>query len=120
MRETIEKLLAAGKRVIIVEPVPSPPFPVPDTFAKMLHSGLQPPDRIEVLDYETQFRPILEVFDSLGSPDSLVRIKPQNKLLNHGSLILWRDRKPLYADGSHLSSAGAFYLEDILEAAIRR
>lgn len=115
LRETIRRLLESGKRVVIVEPVPMAPFNVPDTFAKMLIDGDEPDTSVTCPQQEKENARILQTFDQL-SP-SLIRIKPSRKLVHDGKLLLWHERKPLFADQSHLSTAGAWFIEDLLAAA---
>ncbi len=42
---------------------------------------------------------------------------PGEKLVASGRLLLWLNGEPLYADQHHLSRAGVFYLEDLLDKA---
>lgn len=114
IQETVASLLAAGKKVVLIDPMPAPEFNVPDHFAKLLASGTQPPPSIPCADFAGRHRFIMEVFDRLGPSDRLVRIKPHEKLITAGRLALWENRQPLFADQDHLSTAGAFYLEGLL------
>jgi peptidoglycan/LPS O-acetylase OafA/YrhL len=120
IRETVEQLLAAGKQVVIIEPIPAPPFNVPDTCAAALHVGNEPVARVKAENYASKHRLVLDAFDDIEPSPHLLRIKPWNKLVSEGQLLVWNDRKPLYADESHVSRAGAFYLEDLLAEAFDR
>jgi peptidoglycan/LPS O-acetylase OafA/YrhL len=114
LRETIQLLLDSGKRVVIVEPVTMAPFNVPDTFARMLNDGHEPDISVDCPQQEIGNQLILQAFDQLAPSPLLVRIKPSQKLVHDGQLLLWHERKPLYADQSHLSTAGAWFIEDLL------
>lgn len=114
LRETIQTLLDSGKRVVIVEQVPMAPFNVPDNFARMLNDGHEPDASVEYPQQEAGNQAVLQAFDQMGQSPFLMRIKPSQKLVHDGQLILWHDRKPLYADQSHLSTAGAWFIEDLL------
>jgi hypothetical protein len=120
IRETVERLLAAGKQVVIIEPIPAPPFNVPETCAAVLHRGGEPEAWVSAENYASKHRLVLEAFDNIGASPNLLRIKPWNKLVSNGRLLVWHDREPLYADQSHVSRAGAFYLEGLLTAAFDR
>ncbi|MBC8128197.1 MAG: acyltransferase [Gloeobacteraceae cyanobacterium ES-bin-144] len=114
IQKTVRTLLAAGKKVVIIEPIPAPPFNVPDKFAKNLHNGLEPEASISFPDFARQQKSILDVFDRLEPSDRLVRIRPRDKLISDGQLLLWFDRQPLFADQNHLSTAGAFFIKELL------
>jgi hypothetical protein len=120
IRETVAQLLAADKRVVIIEPIPAPPFNVPDICAAALHGGSEPEAWVSAENYASKHRLVLEAFDALGTSPHLLRIKPWNKLVSDGRLLVWNGREPLYADQSHVSRAGAFYLEDLLADAFDR
>lgn len=117
IKKTVDSLLASGKKVLIIEPVPESPFNVPDEFAKALHQGRHPEVSIAITDYADKNHLILDAFDQIGPSNRLFRIKPRQKLIADGRLLLWFEGKPLYADKTHLSSAGVFYLEELLAVA---
>jgi hypothetical protein len=117
IKKTVNSLLASGKKVLIIEPVPESPFNVPDEFAKALHQGRDPEVSIDITDYADKNHLILDTFDQIGPSNRLFIIKPRQKLISDGRLLLWHDGKPLYADKTHLNSAGVFYLEDLLAVA---
>lgn len=119
IQETIRRLLAAGKKVTIIEPVPVAPFNVPDEFARILHARRLPEPSVIAPDDAGQSRLVLDVFDRLGPSGTILRIIPAEKLVDHGRLLLWLEGEPLYADQHHLSRAGVFYLEDLLDKAFK-
>jgi peptidoglycan/LPS O-acetylase OafA/YrhL len=119
VRETIERLLSADKRVVVVEPVPAAPFNVPDEFARILIKGAKPEAFVAADGFHERHRSITEVFESFSGSERFVRVSPAEKMIIQGKLLLWNDHKPLFADLTHLSEAGAFYIRDLLAVAFR-
>lgn len=112
LRCTVSDLVAAGKQVIIVYPVPEPGYSVPDYLAKHSAAGIPLPTATSCRDFEEREAPVVEALDSI--PDQHVtRIRPAEKLLHGQMTTIMVDRKPLYFDGYHLSPPGAFYLRDL-------
>jgi peptidoglycan/LPS O-acetylase OafA/YrhL len=118
--KTIRRLLDSGRTVVIVEPVPAAPFDVPDRFAKILSRGGEPEASVSPGDFHERHRAFIAAMNGLGASDRLLRVKPADKLIMDGRLLLWIGRKPLYADQYHLSEAGAFHIKDLLSVAFRR
>jgi peptidoglycan/LPS O-acetylase OafA/YrhL len=103
--DLLQDLDNAGKRVVIVGPIPEPQFNVPhrtyiNRFA--LAGPLMP---VTIADYERRHAVILKFFDSLGEKAEF--IWPINVLCINGVCPLIRSGIPLYFDHDHLSVARA-------------
>lgn len=113
LRGTIERLQAAGKRVVLVGPVPDVGFNVPDYLAKAAAAGRPVPERIPFPDFYERHGPVLRFIDSLPPGDLLVRIQPYPKLLQDGQLTIRIGGDPAYIDDDHLSEPAVMRLRDL-------
>ena len=111
---TLQRLLSAGKTVVLVYPVPEAGINVPEYLAKRLIKGGAITSTIRCHDFYARHEFILNLFDLLPSGGHLVRIKPHSKLLSGDQLFIIANNQPLYRDDDHLSEAGAFYIQDLL------
>ena len=103
----IEQLTAAGKRVVIVGPVPEPRFDVPHElyveqfgFAK----GSRP---ITAGEYRERHKSILSFFATLQGKPGVSFIWPYNALCLKNECRLVESGNPMFLDQDHLSMFGA-------------
>jgi hypothetical protein len=103
--QLVQDLDRAGKRVVIVGPVPEPQFNVPHRsyISRFGLAGLVLP--VTMADYERRHAVILNFFGSLG--DKAEFIWPTKLLCLDGVCPLIRSGIPLYFDQDHLSVAMA-------------
>jgi len=113
---TIEALLAAGKKIVLIYPVPEVGFNVPDLLAKQAAAGTQVASTVPCNGFFKRQEFIMKVLDSLGRNNQISRIKPHEKLLQDDMLTIRVGQDPLYADDDHLSDPGALYLKSLLSA----
>lgn len=110
-QESIRELLAAGKQVYLVYPVPEVGWNVPDQLFKLrvLHEAQDPVTTSHAL-YQGRSATVIAAFDALGNPPGLFRIHPDRVLCNvavAGRCSTELDGKVLYADDDHLSFDGS-------------
>lgn len=118
----VQKLLAMGKRVVLVYPVPEMGWHVPHyQFKAMLHKGELPDISISLDRYQERIASVKQAFDALGSHPNLARVRPAHVLCDSG---LGRcsarrdDGRLLYLDDDHVNNLGAALLvSDIMSRA---
>ncbi|KQP20041.1 acyltransferase family protein [Pseudorhodoferax sp. Leaf267] len=109
--DSIQELLSAGKRVLLVYPIPEVGWNVPITASKLaLDTAGQVNLSTSAAHYVVRNAKAWSVLDALGDSPQLVRIFPSAMLCNTSI----RDRcaavvnsRSLYTDSNHLSNAGA-------------
>jgi hypothetical protein len=111
LRTTISVLAEAGKRVILVYPIPEAGWDVPRYLAKARQRGAGVPvlstdaERIRVRDESA-----VAALDRLGSMPGLVRAYPASGLCGAtvpGRCLVAFAGRPLYFDDNHLTAEGA-------------
>jgi len=112
-RRTVTELLATGKRVVLVYPIPEAGWNVPDYFTKIyLHNYtlLQNTVVSTSLDaFKLRTKNAYQQLDQLPQHPNLLKIYPE-KVFCHtalkGRCILEYNKKPLYYDDDHLNYLG--------------
>lgn len=122
IREGVVELLDAGKRVVLVYPVPEVGWDVPVTLAKIYARGGAPLTTSEQR-YRERAGDIIALYDSIPDQDRLVRVRPEELFCSTdvtGRCSVADEDSIFYLDDDHLSVAGANkVVTDILnEAAI--
>jgi len=113
---TIEALLTAGKKVILIYPIPEVGYNVPDSLAKQAAAGTQVASTVHYNGFFKRQEFIMGLLDSLDGKGQIYRIKPHEKLLQADMLTIRVGQEPLYMDDDHLSAPGALYLMSLLSA----
>ncbi|WP_172593049.1 acyltransferase family protein [Altererythrobacter sp. B11] len=117
----VAQLLAAGKTVVIVYPVPEVGYDVPFTLARLEQRG-------EVLDgfvrplglYLGRQREAFQMLDALGTHPGLRRVYPQVAICPDNDRCLTNlAGRSLYSDSNHLSPVGARMLSPLIAEALR-
>jgi hypothetical protein len=115
MRKTVSLLLAAGKRVVLVYPVPTAEVSIPRTLARYAASGTSLDalsiDKQAYLDGTADAFRLLDSF----SGANVVRVYPHERLCRGEVCIVQAGGTPLYYDNQHLSVPGAEYLSPLFE-----
>ncbi len=111
--QTIERIAAMNRRIVLVYPVPEIAYDVPRTLARFVAQGRSPSDlTIAKSDYETRNEFIIGVMDSFEN-ESIVRVKPADKLCESDRCITVNDGDSLYFDDDHLSLEGGAYISEL-------
>lgn len=113
-----QKLLGAGKRLIIVYPIPMQSFPAPRALANA-HRFSNDYARFQTRrsDYLTRTRTIFSTYDALGT-NNVVRVYPHRHLCGSESCTISDGYRPYYFDDNHLSLYGAQQLVPALTLAM--
>lgn len=102
-----KSLLAAGKRLVVVYPVPEQPFHVVRAMVLSERFGLDYRDaRTLREDYLRRNEWVFSTYDSLGG-DGVSRVYPHETLCPGQRCEVSRDGAPLYFDDNHLTMRGA-------------
>jgi len=112
IHDTVGKLLAAGKRVIFIGPVPEIGFNVPDLLARQALRGESLSTAVRCGDFGKRHDYLLNSLGSLEKQGVKV-ILPHERLMTGEEVKISLDGKPLYRDDDHLSEVGAHYLQDL-------
>ena len=93
LQKTVEKLLNAGKRVVLVYPIPEVGYDVPSTLARLALVG-RPLDSFTrpYGYYKNRQKFIFEALDSLGQSNRLLRVYPSKRLCDADQMhcLCWR------------------------------
>ncbi|MBX3565289.1 MAG: acyltransferase [Sphingomonas sp.] len=121
-REAVRAMLAAGKRVVLVYPVPEAGWNVPNYLVWTRRYGfwVDLPTTSHARFVERNRR-VYAAFDALGTPPGLVRVYPEHALCPPsagGRCLLVQDGWPLYYDDDHLNRQGARFALPDLRAAL--
>lgn len=117
LEKTVNELLSAGKKIVLVYPIPEVGYDVPVTLAQIVIKGQPPESFTRTIDHfwERQ-RSIFKMLDNLGQSQQVLRLYPHKQLCNAERCITYSDGNPLYRDDDHLSLAGAEFIAPIFRA----
>jgi peptidoglycan/LPS O-acetylase OafA/YrhL/ribosomal protein S17E len=104
----ISKLLSAGKRVVLVYPIPEQGWNIPVRATKAKLFGIELSKisvKREVI--ERRYSEVVSLFDSFGENKNLVRIFPTKIFCDENRCASSLQGIPLYYDDDHLSNEGA-------------
>lgn len=115
--ESIKALLALGKKIILVYPIPEVGWEVPDYLARAKMLGLELDNGLSTSFSRFQERnaTAYAALDAIGDHENLVRVKPAELFCNSyitNRCIVEVDGKPLYYDNNHLNSIGSKLVAD--------
>jgi hypothetical protein len=125
-RDSINALLRAGKRVVLVYPTPEVGWKVPDQMMQRARfaSGKPEPVTTSYEVFRTRNAPAYAELDLLGDPANLMRVYPAELFCNSqvaGRCVAELGGKPLYWDDDHLNySAGAKLLAAQIAGAMKK
>ena len=116
LRFTINRLLEAGKQVVLIYPTPEYARPVPRMMATMLRNGRRPDElTLPLENHRSRHAFVTALFDSLPASPQLLRVRPEEQLCPKGQCITYAGGKPLYKDADHLTIWGARLLLPLSE-----
>lgn len=112
VRQTVMRLLAAGRKVILIYPSPVADRDVPRYLLKRERLGWQTLPLIGMprARFEAESREVTALLDTLGAHPRLKRLYPARGLCDAGlpgRCLIARGGRPLYFDDNHLSAEGA-------------
>ena len=118
LRGTVERIRAAGKKVVIVGPVPEFELNVPAAFIKAAMRGAPTNVAMPRAAFETRQQGVTPVLADLARSGAVTVVWPHEQLCDAGLCRGTADGKALYVDDDHLSPAGVKLVEPSLRAAI--
>ena len=124
-RASVERFLRAGKRVVLVYPVPEVGWNVTDYLAREKLLGI---NRVQPLTtsfevFNERSRNAHQQLDLLGDDPNLIRIRPEDVFCNSfipSRCVAELKQKPLYSDDDHLNKMGASMLAEQIVKAIKQ
>jgi peptidoglycan/LPS O-acetylase OafA/YrhL len=123
LRADVQELVAAGKQVVILEPLPQPGFNLPDRLARDLWLGLDPTrhesyPEAAFADYSEAAQ---EMLAAAAAGLQGVRVLDLSSLFCTpvAECRVVADGKPLFHDANHLSLAGSAMVVPSLADAVR-
>lgn len=111
IRTHLAHLLASGKHVVLVYPVPEAGWHVPNYMLKHGRGRYDDPAfaSTSAARFQERAGPVMSVLDSIPDHPRLHRVKPHTWLCDNdvpGRCITQRQGSPIYKDDDHLSLAG--------------
>jgi len=88
---------------------------VPDLLAKQVIAGGVPPTTVGCPDFFARQNFVIGVLDSMGENGLILRIRPHERMLHDGRLMVMDHGRSLYMDDDHLSTAGALNLKSLFD-----
>lgn len=121
LSDSVSAMIKAGKKVLIIYPLPEAPFDVPQEYAWAIWKG-----RVTDVDtaipryaFDSYSRLSREMLDGLGTKSGLSRLDMSSRLCNEKQCsLVASDGAVLYRDGNHLSLAGSALVVPGIAAAI--
>jgi len=108
---TVNRLLAAGKVVVLVYPLPDLDFRAPWVIGRLLTSGKDPASKsVSFADSQESQKDVFAVLDRLGVSGRVLRVYPHQRLCDEERCLVYANKAILYRDDNHLSSAGAAFV----------
>lgn len=117
--ETVERLIRAGKKVVVVEPLFSSSRNVPLTLAKNLAFGRDWAIDRSLADHETDFAAVFRAFDAAATAGAL-RMTLLADLCEDGICSAVRSERPLFSDNNHLAASAAPFIAGIFRREARQ
>ena len=115
IRKSVAALRAAGKRVVLVYPVPTASVSIPRTLARYVASGADVSSfTIDETAFMLRNAYAFALLDSFTEAD-VVHIFPHRKLCRDAACLVYANGAPLYFDRQHLTLDGARYLAPLFE-----
>ena len=119
--ETIERLLAAGHRIVLIYPIPEAGWNVPEELARRREAAGHPVTlSTPRAAYDARHAAVIAAFDAIDDP-RVFRVRPADLLcdtLVPGRCVNSIGDQPLYFDDDHLNNTGALLVGERILAAI--
>lgn len=118
LSQTVAALHKAGKRVVLVYPIPEIGYDVPTTLAQLEASGRAASEFTQSIDlYWGRQKAVFDTLDGIAGTDrNMVRLYPHKTLCPADTCLTYSNGAPLYRDDDHLSLAGAEFVAPMFES----
>ena len=104
---TVNRLLAAGKTVVLVYPVPEIGFVVPSAVGQLIARGGDIQSlNLPLASFMQRQDVVLSALDHAGTSERIFRVYPHKRLCNATECLVYAAGHSLYRDDDHLSGAG--------------
>ena len=114
---SVDGLISAGKRVVLVYPIPETGYDIPTTLAKLALRGDDPELFVRPRRYFEQRNSfVFELLDHLSAKSGVAAVRPSERLCDDRSCKVMIDGQPLYFDDDHLSLAGAARISGLFDS----
>ncbi len=119
MRDTVDAILATGRRVVILGGVPEIGWPVPETLARSLMTGKPMPAVPTAADVERRNARAESLFAELARMPGVTFVPVTARFCDPDCIVTDPQRVPVYSDDDHLSRSGATtYLAPLIAASV--
>lgn len=118
MTATVESIIASGRTVTIVGPVPDLKLNPPDTIMRAMMHGATADVRATFADFETRQASVLAVLKKLEQRPGVRVVYPHTSLCDAQVCRTMEGTMPLYSDDNHLGVNGVALIRRELGAAI--
>jgi peptidoglycan/LPS O-acetylase OafA/YrhL len=114
--ETVAMLRRAGRKVVLVYPIPETGYNIPGTIARIVQSGRDPHVFTRPYDYyRKRHDTVFDIFSTFKTDPGVVHVYPHKRFCDEHKCIVYADGAPLYYDDDHLSLDGGRHLAPLLE-----
>ena len=114
LENTVNRLTAAGREVVIIGPVPEYPFDVRSAVVRNRVWARPLPDALPVEQFLARDRLVLPLLARLSTHANVRVVYPHERLCGPRTCDYVRGGEPLYDDSNHLSAAGALAISGML------
>jgi len=121
LEKSIAGLREAGKHVVLVAPMPTYDYPVPQALGMQEFWGGSGPTK-DVLERSAHHQRHARLFDALGvmrGRDRFTLFDPADVLCASGQCVTSADGKAMYFDSHHVSLSGAARLSEAMMSILR-
>ncbi|HEV8391445.1 MAG TPA: acyltransferase family protein [Dongiaceae bacterium] len=116
IRRSVAALLEAGKRVVLVYPIPTASVSIPRTLARYAASGADLNSfTIDEAAFLRRNSYAFQLLDSFTEAN-VVHVFPHKQLCHDDACVVYANGAPLYFDQQHLNIKGAEYLAPLFES----
>lgn len=118
LRETVKRITAAGKKVIIIGPVPELEGNLPSTMIRDMMRGRMRDYALPKTRFTRRQADVLALLAELSALQDIIVLYPHNILCGEKSCTTVLDGMPLYFDDDHLGAAGVERISGLVDKAI--
>ena len=115
LENTVSRLIASGKTVWLVGPIPEVGYVVPRA---LYIAQLGIPGGVDVRptsgEFDARQHFVIDLFDKLAREHPVSVVWPHRALCDHGKCRVEVDGRPIYWDDNHLTRFGADSISDVL------
>ena len=112
IKRTVDQLLALGKTVVLVKPVPEIGFDVPSAYFVSEITGRDVSSLVSPTwgEYMQRTKNVESIFSKVEKEKPILIVSPSTYLCDAQYCRVVLDGRPLYRDNNHLSTFGSKYV----------